>query len=131
MAWPLRHGATTAVRLPDSMFCRIQPSSPSLSRMRRQFSNSATISTGRPLRWNTQATGCSLEGPRRTLTFSALSETKRGNGRPDGPDATCRAWPIEAVVSAVGAAAGQRIARLPNNDQADRAATARQAERQQ
>ena len=47
-------GATRAVRRPESSECSTQPSAPSESRMRRQISNSATISTGRPARWNTQ-----------------------------------------------------------------------------
>ena len=46
----LTHGVTSAVRRPDSSEWNTQPSSPSLSRMRRQLSNSATISTGRPSR---------------------------------------------------------------------------------
>ena len=44
-------GATSAVRRPDSRLCRTQPSEPSASRTRRQVSNSAMISTGRPARW--------------------------------------------------------------------------------
>ncbi len=50
--------------------------------MRRQFSNSATISTGQPARVYTHATSWSLSGPPRTLTRSALTLTKRGTGRP-------------------------------------------------
>ena len=45
------HGATSAVRLPDNSEWKTQPSAPSESRMRRQVSNSAVISTGRPARW--------------------------------------------------------------------------------
>jgi hypothetical protein len=56
------HGATTAVRLPVSMLWRTQPSAPSLSRMRRHCSNSATISTGRPFLVKTQEIWWSLEG---------------------------------------------------------------------
>ena len=44
---------TMAVRRPESSECRTQPSVPSESRIRRQVSNSPTISTGRPARWNT------------------------------------------------------------------------------
>ena len=60
---PLAQGMTRAVRRPDRSECSTQPSVPSASRMRRQVSNSAMISTGSPARWNTQAVRCSLDGP--------------------------------------------------------------------
>src|SRR5690349_9256224 len=50
--------------------------------MRRQFSNSAVISTGRPARVKTQATSWSLVGPPRTFTRSDLRLTKCGTCRP-------------------------------------------------
>ena len=50
--------------------------------MRRQFSNSAVISTGQPTRVKMKETSWSLSGPPRTLTRSALRLTKRGTGRP-------------------------------------------------
>lgn len=63
--------------------------------MRRQVSNSAVISTGRPARVNTQATPWSRVGPERTFTLSALRLTKRGTGsplvRPTGPAASAGA----------------------------------------
>ena len=46
---------TRAVRRPDRSECSTQPSVPSASRIRRQVSNSPTISTGRPARWKTQS----------------------------------------------------------------------------
>jgi hypothetical protein len=48
-------GATIAVRLPLSREAATQPVPPSLSRICRQFPNSAMISTGKPARLNTQA----------------------------------------------------------------------------
>src|SRR5262249_12724131 len=59
-----------------------QPSVPSRSRIRRQFSNSAVISTGSAERVYTQATSWSLFGPPRTLTWSDFRLANRGNGRP-------------------------------------------------
>ena len=50
--------------------------------MRRQFSNSWTISTGNPARTKIHFTACSLLGPMRTLTRLAFRLTKRGSGRP-------------------------------------------------
>src|ERR1700688_4658034 len=50
--------------------------------MRRQLSDSAVISTGRPERVNTKAISWSRVGPERTLTRSGLRLTKRGTGRP-------------------------------------------------
>src|SRR6202051_4229210 len=50
--------------------------------MRRQFSNSAVISTGKPTLVEIQATSWSLSGPPRTLTRSVLRLTKRGTGSP-------------------------------------------------
>src|ERR1700693_5424207 len=47
--------------------------------MRRQLSDSAVISTGRPERVNTKAISWSRFGPPRTVTRSGLRLTKRGN----------------------------------------------------
>jgi len=50
-------GRDEAVRRPDSSECSTQPSTPSESRILRQISNSAVISTGRPARSYTTAFG--------------------------------------------------------------------------
>src|SRR5260370_20381377 len=50
--------------------------------MRRQLSDSAVISTGRPERVNRKAISGSRLGPPRTVTRSGLRLTKRGTGKP-------------------------------------------------
>src|SRR3954454_11189267 len=50
--------------------------------MRRQLSDSAVISTGKPERVYTKVTSWSRVGPPRTLTRSGLRLTKRGTGKP-------------------------------------------------
>ena len=80
-------GETRAVRLPESSVFCTQPSAPSESRTRYQMSNSWVISTGTPALTKVQAMSWSRLGPWRMLTGADLVETKRGNGRPEGP--TC------------------------------------------
>src|ERR1700730_17726528 len=69
------------LRLPVNRLWCTQPLAPCQSRILRQFSYSATISTGIALRLNTQSTGYGVPGPVRTLTSSERSEAKRGIGR--------------------------------------------------
>src|SRR5882757_6309621 len=81
--------------------------------MRRQLSDSAVISTGRPERVNTKAISWSRVGPPRTLTRSGLRLTKRGTGRPLlGPlPISPAAWPTATKLIAAASMARAAVAK--------------------
>src|ERR1700730_4158640 len=93
------------MRLPHKSEWYTQPSVPSRSRIRRQFSYSAVISTGSAGRVYTQATSWSLFGPPRTLTWSDFRLANRGNGRPLPSLWSLAAWAEWAIGAAAMAAA--------------------------
>ena len=77
--------STSAVSSPESLDLWVQHSSPSASRILRQWSLvSATINTGRPARMKVSRTGWEKVGPERQKVLLALRETSRGTGNPEG-----------------------------------------------
>src|SRR5262245_16146897 len=70
--------------------------------MRRQLSDSAVISTGRPGRVYCQVMSWLRVGPPRTLTLSGLRLTKRGTGRPldePAPSAACATVAVAMIAA--------------------------------
>src|SRR2546430_12216231 len=85
--------------------------------MRRQLSDSAVISTGKPARVYMKVTSWSRVGPPRTLTRSGLRLTKRGIGRPllgpvpNSPAARAVAAQISAAIKARAVTGARRTIR--------------------
>src|SRR6516165_3856395 len=85
--------------------------------MRRQLSDSAVISTGKPARVWTKVTSWSRVGPPRTLTRSGLRLTKRGIGRPllgpvpNSPAARAVAAQVSAAIKARAVTGARRTIR--------------------
>src|SRR5437016_8211390 len=73
--------------------------------MRRQLSDSAVISTGRPARVYCQVTSWLRVGPPRTLTFSGFRLTNRGIGNPLDEPAAVSPAALAATNEAISVAA--------------------------